>query len=529
MNGSWDTLVATALMGTDRQTPNLSEVDGALGDLLGQMTSTDAESSLLGAAGAIATYYQAGTVPDEQTISQPNPCDGDQQPYCSALALQLLNTMLNGKYRPVLSEFLVYLNAAGQRVPEELLPTLLNIGRQQSHLRDLIQPGIGKRGTWLAQQNPDWAYISSEVDMLDADGHVQTARLKERWETGTRATRLALLKELRAIAPDQAREQLSATWTQEKAKDRAAFLGQFLIGLSLEDEAFLESALGDRSKEVRAIAAHMLAHLPESQLCQRMTERATTFLKIQPSSDSIILNVMLPDSPDQSWQKDGIVAEKRHGLGQRGSLLMQLLSAVPLKVWEPYGDANVLIEAASQHEWKRALLKGWEIAAQRQQNQAWIQALVTGYLQGIDAKDSLDLSDLLTLLPIAKREEMLARWLTRLWQSEKRESWCLQVQKIAQSQQKPSLEFSRLLLAGLQVELTEGRSSNARAYPYQLRSLAESLAYYLDPHVTDEADAFVTAVNLDDLDPYRKDLLTNWLEILTFRQQVSHAFVDDCS
>ena len=42
----------------------------------------------------------------------------------------------------------------------------------------------------------------------------------------------------------------------------------------MDDEPFLESALDDRSREVRQQAADLLTRLPDSRLALRMAERA---------------------------------------------------------------------------------------------------------------------------------------------------------------------------------------------------------------------------------------------------------------
>lgn len=92
----------------------------------------------------------------------------------------------------------------------------------------------------------------------------------------------------------RARDLLASSWAQESPKDRSDFLAAFEKGLSPDDEAFLESTLGDRRKEVRRVASYLLAHLPESGLRRRMLERASTieqFLKLIQFRDEMLKEI----------------------------------------------------------------------------------------------------------------------------------------------------------------------------------------------------------------------------------------------
>jgi len=520
MSRPWETLVAAALVGTDRQSPDLSGLDGELGQFRGQLHTSDTEGLVLAMGGAIATYTQAGTQAAQCTGPITDPCDVDDLPRCSDITSQHLQQILIGRHQRILPEFLEYLQAAGQRVPAEYLPPLLTIGRQQAHLREPIQAVIGKRGRWLATHNPDWRYVSAEIP----DPEIQADTLQEGWDTGTLATRLAILRTLRETAPTQGQTLLESSWKQEKAQDRTEFLKLFYTRLSLEDESFLETALDDRSKEVRTVAAALLTHLPASQLCRRMTERIQSLIQIQSSAAGVTLNVKLPEDPDQNGTRDGLINTKMYGLGQRASLLMQILAAVPLQFWEDQAPVEQLIAAAGQHKWQAGLLKGWEIAAQRQHNRQWSQALITHALHPGHAEE-LDLIELLAILPITEREALMMQWLNQLWSAAKREIWRMTVAAIARSEHTPTFEFSRFLFAGLQADFIEAQSSSkAKDYPYQLRTYMSDLAYYLNPQVITEAGLLQAALEADDIHTYRREMMDDWLEIINFRFAVQQAF-----
>ena len=73
---------------------------------------------------------------------------------------------------------------------------------------------LGARGRWLARQNPEWA------SLLPPDTPEAVAEL---WQTGDRATRLLVLRTLRATTPDAGRTLLASTWDQEPPDERVAF------------------------------------------------------------------------------------------------------------------------------------------------------------------------------------------------------------------------------------------------------------------------------------------------------------------
>ncbi len=102
------------------------------------------------------------------------------------------------------------------------------------------------------------------------------------WQTGRKSTRSLLLRKLRETDPALALGLVASTWSEESAEERAAFLKMLAAGLSMADEPFLEDSLDDRSREVRRVAAGLLARLPGSRLVQRQLERAQACIKWKP-------------------------------------------------------------------------------------------------------------------------------------------------------------------------------------------------------------------------------------------------------
>ena len=394
----WELLVAAATLGTERRAWTAPPAEGPLGAALARLDPADQEGALLGAAALLASYRRAGRTPaalPQDAPAAPAPAPEDDRPECSPLAIQHLQSILNGSYRAVLPEWLAALAAAGRRLPSGELPDLLEIGRATSSLRPLIRAVIGARGGWLASQNPDWDYARTEDPELRSALSAQSSAaaapaLQAQWETGSRITRMALLEALRAAQPDLARDLVQQSWSGERAEDRAAFLERFAQRLSMADEPFLETALDDRSKEVRRVVGELLARLPESRLVARMSARLQPLLRWSPGEPARLLGIKparpaaleveLPEACDKAMARDGVNPKPNphHSLGERAVWLMQMLSAVPPSAWSAAWGARPaeIVAAAQQNEWRAALLDGWTAATMACGDPEWAEALL---------------------------------------------------------------------------------------------------------------------------------------------------------
>ena len=136
-------------------------------------------------------------------------------------------------------------------------------------LRSAMAQVIGTRGEWLMHLNPRWQFTATGGEDLP-----------QVWTTGKREQRIAVITRLRESEPSAARDLVQSTWKEDAADDRASFLESLKISLGKDDEPFLESALDDRSKGVRAAAADLLARLPDSAYVRRMIERAEPLLNL---------------------------------------------------------------------------------------------------------------------------------------------------------------------------------------------------------------------------------------------------------
>jgi hypothetical protein len=385
----WDELTATALIGTDRRGLQI-DPQSAGGEVLGRLAQRDPASTLLASAGTVALALRAGFLPADAPAALPEVCPDDDLPACSARAAYHLALAANEQaLRPALIEGLQLLASLGQRGSDALLPALLEVGRADRDLQAPVFAVLGKRGRWLARQNPDWAYALAQPG----------ADPRRAWEHGTREERRVLLSQLRGERPDLARELLAESWPSERADDRAAYLALLEHQLGLDDEPFLEAALDDRSKQVRTTAAELLAHLPDSQLVQRMTGRLAPHLRWVSGRfwQEPRIAAEPPETLDEALIRDGIVADPpQKRIGKRAWWLQQMLAAASLDHWCTAWDRSPeqIVAAALNSDWSEALLRGFARAARRQRHAGWIMALLRGVsdeqLVDADLADGLD-------------------------------------------------------------------------------------------------------------------------------------------
>lgn len=395
----WQELATAALIGSERNNVQLPTAESSLGSFLAQFDSSDREGYLLGTAAVIALYNRAGTLPPEYKQPLPSVAEKEEKPRCNSQAASHLAQIMSGHFREVLPEWLRIAAETNQRVPEELLPDLLEIARTQNDLRELIWPVLGQRGYWLATQNPNWEFGVKATD-------IETS-----WQTGNRAVRLQVLKQLRASEPARASAMLESTWAAEKPEDRAALLETFSINHSLADEPFLERALDDKRKEVRTIAANLLAHLPESRLVQRMIERVKPLLnwKYEAKNKKAEIEVTLPQTCDKAMLRDGIEAKppQYSNKGEKTWWLEQMLGVIPPSVWIDYWTTtpeNLVTVFSKNSEWSKILLNALAAAAHNNQDSAMSAALLK--LASRHISDNL-VTQLITFLPYSDQEEML--------------------------------------------------------------------------------------------------------------------------
>ncbi|MGP3981977.1 DUF5691 domain-containing protein [Streptomyces sp. KR80] len=403
---SWEELVTAALLGTERRVPLLTTL------------GREPARALLDAAAVSAVRRRAGLRPTVAS-TRPEVAPQDDRPPLPPAAGRRLETLLanraggpgGGRSRgaapdltELLPQWLTAANRHGYRAPVSLLPALLEAARARTDLRPEALTLAGPRALWLAGLNPDWKFAlrgaARDAALPETDNPDAIRRL---WQEGLFAERVALLSAVRRRDPAAALELLGSTWPTERAEDRLMFLDSLRTGLSPADEAFLEQALSDRSRNVRATAAELLSSLPGSALGARMAARAASCVAL----DRVGLNrigldglgvdgvgvgtadpdtahgvplivVKAPHECDAAMQRDGVVPKPPAGRGDRAWWLGQLVEAAALSTWTERFDRvpAEIVTLPVADDWRAELHAAWCRAAVRQRDVAWSRALL---------------------------------------------------------------------------------------------------------------------------------------------------------
>ncbi|MFI5543189.1 DUF5691 domain-containing protein [Streptomyces sp. NPDC051815] len=409
--GEWQELVGAALLGTDRRRGG------------GPAGSPEA---LLDAAAVHTVRRRAGLRPGP-AADRPRPAAHDPRPAPPDAAGRRLAQLLAGRTgagsgggrrgsAPDLTELLPQWLAAaarhGYRAPAALVPALLDAARARTDLRPQALALAGTRGLWLARLNPDWRFAlrggAGGGELPDVTDPAAVERL---WQEGLFAERVALLGAVRAHEAAAAPRLLATTWASERAEDRLMFLDSLRSGLSEGDEPFLEAALGDRSRNVRATAAELLSALPRSALAGRMAEWALACVGPE--------GVTPPDDCDAGMLRDGVVKRPPAGRGERAWWLGQLVEAAPLSCWrERFGGLGpaeiVALPVAAADGWTEELHAAWCRAAVRQRDAQWSRALLgpasAPPAAGPGTASLAERAKLLETLPDGERAEWVAQF-----------------------------------------------------------------------------------------------------------------------
>ncbi|MFF2043258.1 DUF5691 domain-containing protein [Kitasatospora sp. NPDC058170] len=385
----WEPLHTTALLGTDRRPlPPLPEA----GPTHHGVDRTDPATALLELAALETVRRRAGALPTPAAEPPGAPAPEDPRPELPTPAARRLAVLLSSRsgsaagslanLAELLPQWLTTARTRGYRPPAALVPALLDAARARSELRPDAVALCGPLGRWLAARNPDWRFVLRTADATTAPGSAADGD-HHLWHEGLFAERVTHLTLLRRTDPAAGLALLRSTWPTERAEDRLLFLDALQDGLSPADEPFLEAALGDRSKNVRATAAELLSTLPGSALALRMATRARATVRLSERGTHLL--VTPPAECDPAMQRDGIPPKSPTGRGERAWWFGEVIAAAPLATWQEatgltperllalrVGDS--IDETSSS--WADDLREAWARAAVRQQDADWARALL---------------------------------------------------------------------------------------------------------------------------------------------------------
>lgn len=396
--------VNLATVGTEQSDNPVVEIASPLAELLEQLPESGPEAKLLLAVAGLQLQQKAGYIPPQDRRSLPPPDEVDERPICSQDAMRYLHVMLTGHYEKAIFEWFRAVAERDQRIPAESLPLLLDTGRKQPELQSYIAPLLGQRGLWLAQEGRSrkWDWLRLDVEKV--------------WNEGKTAERIHLLTRLRQTEPDQAREMLEATWTQENADAREKFLSCLAYNLSMVDEPFLEAALDDRGKQVRQTAVDLLALIPEARFCHRMQGRVAPLLEFTKTGlrRKPTLVFTLPEECTQAMKRDGIqnkIDATYQASSPEASWLAQMLRYVPPATWYRQWDFSpqALVQAARNGKAPFDIITVWGWASYRANDVDFMAYLLQDELKNLD--NNL-VSSLAQKLPAETLERVAHPWLT---------------------------------------------------------------------------------------------------------------------
>ncbi|KOG14568.1 hypothetical protein ADK34_28425 [Streptomyces viridochromogenes] len=405
------------MLGTDRRPP-AALAGTAAGSLPG---------ALLDEAALHTVRRRAGLRPGA-AVAPPEPAPEDPRGPLPAAAGIRLEQLLAGRASPspsgrrgaapdlaeLLPQWLALANELGYKAPPAALPALLDAARARTDLRPQALRLAGPRGLWLARLNPEWRFA---LRGTGAGGNLPSPDdpegVRSLWDEGLFAERVALLAAVRTRDPAAGLALLASTWSAERAEDRLMFLDSLRTGLSGADEEFLEAALADRSRNVRATAAELLSALPASALAGRMAGRAATCVGLDRTAGSPRIAVEAPHECDAAMERDGLVAVPPAGRGERSWWLGQLVEAAPLSCWPArFGGRGPeeIVALPVADDWRAELHAAWCRAAVRQRDADWSRALLGSPAAppatGPGTSSLAERGRLLSMLPAEER----ARW-----------------------------------------------------------------------------------------------------------------------
>jgi len=328
---------------------------------------------LLRASTIAAVAQRASWEPDlvaatDEIPSSPDLSDESGPPWSNNIVQSMcgLVSMLETTQHAHLGLALLHhLHQAQQLLPPALLPVALRRLSSSYYHKPryrMLLSVFGTRGHWLASQHKEWQWINECAAALNSQ------QPDDLWQHGSLEQRQILLERERQSDPDAARERLVAAFDKLNAKERRTFLETLEIGLSMNDEPFLESLLQRTpriSPVIRDITWRLLNNLPESRHSQRLWAIMQNVVHKNKQGQ---WDIELPEfkAIDPAWERDGVSASGPYNKDHQSqsNLLESLVQHTPLRFWTQttgMTPKELFYWAATDIDstWRFGLYDGW--------------------------------------------------------------------------------------------------------------------------------------------------------------------------
>ncbi len=313
----WLTIVETALLGTDRRQPDLTQLPAELRSIDAGLS---AEKTLLRTSALAGNYLRAGAEPLSVALPDLPVCPPETKAYAPKEAMRLLDEMLDEQMpnRRLLEK---WVNKCRER--DWVLPAnrLVQVMSRQNKGEfevdsDLVYDLLGNRGIWLGQFNPDWVYESPRSP-------------EQTYQNSAGISRAFAIIDIGSTDPDRARVLVEEAWPQEPLSERKWFLSALSIHnrLSLADVPLLEKFRAELAKvkkpkpvqtDLYEQVTQMLLAVPGSALFDEVTAQLKKYVSkrsgiIESMTGKTAKSLQLPDKPDgffnqQTMQSLGIIS-----------------------------------------------------------------------------------------------------------------------------------------------------------------------------------------------------------------------------
>ena len=386
----WNELVKLTLLGTERS--NLSPSMIAELQSYGIDTTKEITEVILESAAIQASLQKTGLQPMEWKGQFLEVSRSEELDSCNKKSANHLSLILSGRYAPALEEFVGAMIQNKKCLPPQSLPRLLDKCAKEEALWQQLKNTIGNRGNWLISLNPAWQKLVVLVS-------------SEKWETGTKTERIAILKQLRNENPQKGLKLLLSTWVEDGLQEKVAFLKCLEIGLSELEEVFLEECLDFPRKEVRDNAARLLSLLPNSHLQKRIFIEIKKAVNLGNNEEKLGLPIIvLPQLDNKALIRDGINPKKKWKRGNKNTgMLKQMVAVLPPQKWESHLQKTPaeILTFFTKSEWAMMFVEAVAKASALHQTSKWIEAILLFWLENHAKKrwSHLNVNPILDVLP----------------------------------------------------------------------------------------------------------------------------------